>query len=84
MSFIMLRERLLSWHHKVLSFVGDQAYHCCVIGKLNGVGVLPGDAVMREQGVQEVTEHAPLRDPCVEEQRGRCVATYPHHLGAAR
>ena len=30
------------------------------------------------------TEHAPLRDPCVEDQRGRCVATYPHHLGVAR
>ena len=65
--------------------VGDQAYHCCVIGKLNdGVGVLPGSAVMREQGVQEGTEHAPLRGPRVEDQRGRCVVIYPYHLGAAR
>jgi hypothetical protein len=30
-----------------LVVVGDQAYHCCVIGKLNdGVGVVPGRAVM--------------------------------------
>jgi hypothetical protein len=24
-----------------------------------------------------------MRDPCVEDQRGRCVITYPYHLGAA-
>jgi hypothetical protein len=47
-----------------LVIVGDQAYHCCVIGKLNdGVGVVPSRAVMSEQGVQEGTEHAPLRGP---------------------
>ncbi|XP_070298063.1 kelch domain-containing protein 3-like, partial [Salvelinus sp. IW2-2015] len=39
---------------------------------------------MSEQGVQEGTEHATLRDPCVEEQRGGFVVSYPHHLGAAR
>ena len=38
-----------------LIVVGDQAYHCCVIGKLNdGVGVVPGQAVMSEQGVHSV------------------------------
>ena len=43
-----------------LIVVGDQAYHCCVIGKLNdGIGVLPGHAVMSEQGVQEGTEPPP-------------------------
>ena len=48
--------------------VGDQAYHCCVIGKLNdGVGVVPGCAVMSEQGVQEGTAHVPLSGPCVED-----------------
>ena len=32
--------------------VGDQVYHCCVIRKLNdGFGVVPGRAVMSEQGV---------------------------------
>ena len=68
-----------------LIVVGDQTYHCCVIGKLNdGVGVVPGCAVMSEQGVQEGTEHAPLGGSSVEDQRGRCVATYAHHLGAAR
>ena len=36
---------------------------------------------MSEQGVQEGTEHASLRGPCVEDQRGRCVVTYPYHLG---
>ena len=62
----------------------DQAYHCCVVSKLNdGVGVVPGHAAVDEQGVQEWTEHAPLWSSSVEEQRGRCVATYPHHLGAA-
>ena len=56
--------------------------HCCVISKLNdGVGVVPGRAVMSEQGVQEGTEHAPLKGPCVEDQRGACVVTYPYHLG---
>jgi hypothetical protein len=38
---------------------------------------------MTEQGVQEVTKHAPLRGPRVEDQRGGCVVTYPYHLGAA-
>jgi hypothetical protein len=39
-----------------LVVVGDQAYHCCVIGKLNDVvGVVPGRAVMTEKGVQEGT-----------------------------
>ena len=47
-----------------LIVVGDQAYHCCVISKLNdGVGVVPDCAVMNEQGVREGTEHAPLRGP---------------------
>jgi hypothetical protein len=32
-----------------LVVVGDKAYHCCVIGKLNyGVGVVPGCEVNRE------------------------------------
>ena len=40
---------------------------------------------MSEQGVQEEgTEHAPLRGPCVKDQRGGCVATYLYHLGVAR
>ena len=67
-----------------LVVVGGQAYHCCVIGKLNdGVGVVPGRAVMSEQGLQEGTEHAPLRRPRVEDQGGGCVVTYPYHLGVA-
>ena len=33
---------------------------------------------------QEGTEHAPLRGPGVEDQRGSCVVAYPYHLGAAR
>ena len=37
-----------------LVVVDDQAYHCCVIGKLDdGFRVVPGHAVMSEQGVQE-------------------------------
>ena len=60
-----------------LIVVGVQAYHCCVVSKLNdGVGVVPGRAVMSEQGVQAWTEHAPLRGPRVEDQRGGCVVTY--------
>ena len=56
-----------------------------VVCKLNdGVGVLPGHVVVGEQGVQEGTEHALLGGPSVEGQRGKCVPTYPHHLGAAR
>ena len=65
-----------------LVIVYDQAYHCCDVCKLNdGVGVIPGHPVMGEQGEHEGTDHAPLRGSSV--QRGRCVATYPHHLGAA-
>ena len=79
----MLRERLLLLIG-CLVIVGDQAYHCCVICKFNdGFGDLPGRAVMSEQEVQEGTEHAPLRGPRVEDQRGGCVVTYPYHLGAA-
>jgi hypothetical protein len=56
-----------------------------VIGKLNdGVGVVPGHAVMSEQGVHEGTEYAPLRGPHVEDQRGGYVITYPYHLWLAR
>ena len=58
------------------------AYHCLVVSKLNdGVGVVLGHAVVDDQGVQEGAEHAPLRVPCVEDQRGRYVVTYPYHLG---
>ena len=49
----------------------------------DGFGVMPGRAVMSQQGVQEGTEHAPLRGPHVEDQRGRCVDAYPYHLGTA-
>ena len=59
-----------------LIVVGDQANHCCVIDKLNDcVGVVPGHAVMSEQGVQEGTEHAPARGPSVEDQRDGRVVT---------
>ena len=55
-----------------------------VVSKLNdGVGVVPGHAIVGEQGVQEQTEHAPLRGPSVKDQCGRCVVAYPYHLGAA-
>jgi hypothetical protein len=40
-----------------LIVVGDQAYHHCVVSKLNGgVGVVLGHAVVSEQGVQEGTK----------------------------
>ena len=49
--------------------------------KLNdGVVVVLGHAVMGEQGVQEANEHTFPRGPRVEDQRDRCVVTYPHHL----
>ena len=40
-----------------------------------------GHAVMGEEGVQEGTEHPPLRGPHVVDQSGGCVVTYPYHLG---
>ena len=43
-----------------------------------------GNADVGEQGVQEGNTYTPLRGPSVEDQRGRCVVNYPHHLGAAR
>ena len=47
------------------------------------LGVVPGRAARSEQGVQEGPEHAPLRGPRVEGQRGGCGVTYPYDLGAA-
>ena len=45
-----------------LVVVGD---HCCVISKVNdSVGVMPGRAVMSEQGVQEGTENSPEGPLC--------------------
>ena len=68
-----------------LIVIDDQAYHCCVISKLNdGVGVLFVHAVMGEQGVQEGTKHTLLRGPSVKDQHGRCVVDYPYHLGVGR
>ena len=42
------------------------------------------ESCLGEQEVQEGTEHAPLNGPRVEDQCGRCVVTYPYHLGVAR
>ena len=42
-----------------------------------------GHTVVGEQGVQDETKHTPLRGTGVVDQRGRCVVTYPYHLGAA-
>jgi hypothetical protein len=36
---------------------------------------------MGKLGVQKGAEHAPLRGPCVEEQRSGSVIAYLHHLG---
>ena len=44
---------------------------------------MPGYAVLSEKGLQEGTEHTPLRGPHVEDQRGGCVVTYSYHPGAA-
>ena len=45
-----------------------------VFSKLNeGVGVVLGYAVVGEKGVHEGTKHAPLREPRVEDQLGRCI-----------
>ena len=63
-----------------LVVVGYQAYNCFVIGKLNdGIGVMPGCAVMSEQGVQDETEQAPMMGTRVQDG-----VTYLYHLGAAR
>ena len=39
-----------------LTVVGDRAYHCHVVNKLDGVGVMRGHAVV---GEQEGTKHEP-------------------------
>ena len=60
-----------------LIVVSDQAYHCCVVSKLNdSVGVAFGHLIMGEQGIQEGTKHTPLRGPSVKDQRSRCVVAY--------
>jgi hypothetical protein len=66
-----------------LLVVSDQAYHFCVISKLNdGVGVVFGHAIMGEQGIQEGTKYTPLRGPSVKDQCGRRVVAYSYHLAA--
>ena len=66
-----------------LVIVGNQAYCCCVVSKLDDcVGGVRDYAVMGEQGVQEWTEHAPLWGPCVKDQRSGGVVSYLHHLRA--
>ena len=50
----------------------------------DGVGVVFGQAVMGEQGIQEGTKYTPLRGPSVEDQHGRRFVAYSCHLGAAR
>ena len=67
-----------------LVVVDDHAYHCCVIGKLDDGGVVPGRGVRGEQGVQEGAEHTPRRGPSVEDQSGESVVTGPYQLGVAR
>ena len=65
-----------------LIIVCDQAYHCSVISKLDdSVGVVPAHAVMSEHGVQEGTEHAPLRDPRVDDQWGKLEWVYGMQIG---
>ena len=68
-----------------LIVVGDQAYHGCVVSKLNdGVGVVFGHSVVGEQGIQERSKYTPLRGPSVKNQHGRLVVAYSYHLGTAR
>ena len=43
-------------------------------------GVVLDHAITGEQAVQEGTQHAPLKGPCVGDQCDRCVVTYPYHL----
>ena len=53
-----------------LVIVSNQAYYCCIVCKLDdSVGGIRGHTVMGEQGVEKGAEHAPLRGPCVEDQR---------------
>jgi hypothetical protein len=45
---------------------------------------MPGHAVKSEEGIQEGTEHAPLRGPCVEDQCGECVVNLPLPPGGSQ
>ncbi|CDQ86824.1 unnamed protein product [Oncorhynchus mykiss] len=66
-----------------LVVVGDQAYYCYVVCKLDDqVGGVHGHTVMGEQGVQEGADHTPLWGSSGEDQRSVDVVSYLHHLGA--
>ena len=52
-------------------------------GRILSQGTVHLIDLLIDQRVQKGTEHAPLSGPRVEDQRGRCVVTYRHHLGAA-
>ena len=68
-----------------LVIVGNRAYNCCVVYKLDAcVGGVHGPAVVGEQRVQEWAEHAPLLGLCVEDQQSGDVVSYLHHLGVSR
>ncbi len=57
-----------------LIVVGDQAYHCCVIGKFDDdVGAVCCCKVMCVQGVQEWAEDAALWSTSVE---GQCCCPF--------
>ena len=80
---------MLIWHHPARSLTSSvkavSLLSVITDSKLDdGVGVVPGHALVGEQGLQEGTVHAPLRGSSVEAPRGRCVVTYPHQLGVAR
>ena len=65
--------------------VCDLADEGRVVSKLHdGVGALCGQAVVREQEVEERAEHAALRGSGVEDQGGGCDVSLPHCLGSAR
>jgi hypothetical protein len=56
-----------------LIVAGGQSYHRRAIGKINDAGVVCGNAVLVEQGVQVATKDTPLRGARVDGQCGRCV-----------
>ncbi len=66
-----------------LIVVGDQAYHLCVISKLDDDVGICGCTVVCVQGVQQWAEDAALRSTSVEDQGRLGVVAHSDHLTSA-
>lgn len=86
-SFVIVEEQVV--HQQLHLFrvccfivIVDQAYNSSVVCIFND-GVMPGDTVVGEQGVQEWAEYTAQWDTSVQGECGGCAVTHPDRLESA-